>query len=394
MKFMKLISFLVATASLVAADSRSVKVEGGSVPAVETEDKFWGGGCRGELNLPFMATNVELTASGDEHYFGFHSRDTESETKFLKDVRYCPDAGSFGAYRIYGEVVPLEEFKAAVEEEVRTNGNIDHVFYEIHGVGIDPETTFLDSYRFNEMHGENTGYLMIPMSWRSHWGVALTLYDIDRNGPAIEAGKTFAASMDVFKSSVPTSIMVHSMGNWVARVMAQNTVDPEIVFENMFMVGADARMDLFSTDFNPAAPQAINVKGNTVKDDVYLDIPEDELRENGGYAITQIANHVHVIWNSADAALDIRELFQVGYGENVRRALGKVGDESETLTELPYFQERVTYHDFSNMGIPFPGHEYQFDQIAVDVYAEFKSDKNTVATTSRFNTLRANANVD
>jgi len=395
---MKFTSFLAATVSLVAADSGDVKAKGSSGTEVSTEDEFFGGrsgdgGCIGRKDLPFMATNVELTEDGDEHYFGFHSRGTESETKFLKDVRYCPDAGRFGAYRIYGEVVPLEEFKALVEEEIRTNDALDHVMCHFHGWSVDPETSFLQGHNFMEMHAEDTGYLWIPFTWRSTWQDLnkLANYDFDRNSYAIEAGETYAASLDVFKLSAPTSLMAHSMGNWVTRVIAQNAVEPEIVFENVFMVAADARMDMFSTDFNPAAPQATKTQGKADQAEVHLGIPEDELRENGGYAITQIANHVHVLWNIWDPALHFRELFQVGFGDNVRKALGKFGHQSEELTDLSYFQERVTYHDFSFEGFD---HNYHLNQDSINVYAEFKSSRKTASTTGGFNMLRAKAHVN
>jgi len=386
---MKLTSFLAATLSLVAADSGDVKAKRGSGTEVSTEGKESGdGGCIGRKDLPFMATNVELTEDGDEFYFGFHSRGTESETKFLKDVRYCPDAGYFGAYRIYGEVVSLEEFKALVEEEIRTNDALDHVMYHFHGWSVDPETSFMQGHSFMEMHAANTGYLWIPFTWRSTWQSInkYANYDFDRNSYAIEAGETYAASLDVFKLSVPTSLMAHSMGNYVTQLVAQNTVDPEIVFENIFMVAADVRMDMFATDSNPAAPQATNIQGKADQANVYLDIPAEELRENGGYALTRLANHVHVLWNTGDPQLGIRELFQQGFGENIQRALGKYGDESEELTTLPYFQERVTYHDFSFEG---EDHSYQLYQDAIDIYARYKSGGNTVTTAGGLNMLRA-----
>jgi len=181
------------------------------------------------------------------------------------------------------------------------------------------------------------------------------------------------------------------MGNYVTRQVAQNTVDPEIIFENIFMVSADARMDMFSPEFNPAAPKHMNTQGKTDQANVYLDIPDEELRENGGYALTRIANHIHVLWNSNDPALDIRELFQIGFGENIRRALGKYGEEAEELTRTPYFQERVTYHDFSYQGRE---HSYQFFQDAVDIYAQYKSGENTIATTGGFKMLRASGRVN
>jgi len=394
--FMKLIALLaaIATDSLDAADSGGLRSAGNHVSeglesGLEVHDKNRSGGgedtafaCTDEQRIPFMMTNVELTAEGDEHYFGYHiTRETDG-FQFLKNVRYCPAYWSWGRwipYRVYGEVVSSDEFKSAVEEEVKSNPAIDHVLYNLHGVSVDPKGSFTGAYDFDE-NFQATGYLVIPISWRSIWGTIIGApYDFSRNGYAPPAGLELAAQFDVFKSSVPTSLMAHSMGNYVTRVFAQNLVNPEIIFENLFMVAADARMDMFGTDFNPAAPRDAAAKDPAAVADTYLEIPDSELRENGGYDITQIAGHVHVLWNSEDMALWIREVFQIGWGSNIRKALGKFGDQSEELTTLPYFQSRVTYHDLS----PFVGgvmeHNYQWEEKAVEVYAEYKSSDNAAA---------------
>ena len=133
------------------------------------------------------------------------------------------------------------------------------------------------------------------------------------------------------------------------------------------MVAADVRMDMFGTEFNPAAPQDAAAKGYAAAADEYLEIPASELRLNGGYDITQIAGHVHVTWNRGDKALLFRELFQIGWGDRVRKALGKYGKDAEELTTLSYFQERVTYHDFSDH-TGFLEHGYQFGEHAVELY--------------------------
>ena len=342
-------------------------------------------GCPGLKTIPFMMANAALSPDGDEFYFGEHSHGDSDEMRFLKNVRYCPDAGSLYTYRIYGEPVSSEDFKSAVEEEVNTNPAIDHVLYNIHGVSVDPAGSFDGGWNFPQDYSD-TGYLVIPISWWNLWSGGLlsnAMYDINRNQYAPPAGLQLAAQFDVFRSSVPTSLMVHSMGNWVTRNMAQNIENPELVFDNLWMVAADARMDMFGTDFNPAAPRDTEAKKSTEAAAVYLDIPQRELVENGGYAITKIARHVHVLWNGGDMALSIREGFQLGsnfgnieHPDRIRKALGKYGDQSEILTTLPYFQERVTYHDFSR-AIEATGleHSYQWNPLAVDLYVEYKQEQ-------------------
>jgi len=343
MKFMKLIAFLAATASVGAANSGGVRA-GVSETGLEVRDKVsvqGSEGCRDLKTIPFMVTNVALSPDEDEYYFGFHSDGESDEMRFLKNVRYCPDAGQLQSYRIYGEPMSSEDFKSAVEEEVNTNPAIDHVLYNIHGVSVDPKVSFMGGWEFAQDNSD-TGYLVIPISWLNRYNAAM--YEINRDDYAPPAGLHLAAQFDVFRSSVPTSLMAHSMGNWVTQLFAQNTTNPAIVFENLFMVAADVRMDMFGTDFNPAASRNnTEAKGGTEAATVYLDIPERELTKNGGYAITQIARHVHVVWNRGDRATIVRKTIQVRNIENadrVGKALAKYGNQSEDLTTLPYFQER------------------------------------------------------
>jgi len=137
-------------------------------------------------------------------------------------------------------------------------------------------------------------------------------------------------------------------------------------------------MDMFGTDFNPGAPRNVVAAGEAAAVAApaaqnYVDIPDSELQENGGYDITKIASQVHVVWNRGDHALMGREVYQIGWGDHVRKAIGKYGDQAEDLVTLPYFQERVTFHDFSatieSIGIE---HSYQFSDACVALYREFK----------------------
>lgn len=334
-----------------------------------------------KVDVPFMVTNVKLTPEGQEHYWGYHSDSSEDEFKFLKNVKYCPDAGALYAYRIYGELISEEEFKSEVETFVESSPVFDHVLYNIHGFNVDPAGSFMGAHDFNreDSDGWKTGYLVIPINWRNVWGAQFFSYEYDRNNNAIKAGKSLGAQMGFFNLSVKTSLMCHSMGNYVMRLMAQEAENPEQAFENIFMVAADARLDMFSTEFNPDAPGAtvlldapteqINIPAEEL-----VKIPPEELRENGGYAITKLTKHVHVAWNLGDHALMARETFQIGFGDNVRKAIGKYGDQAKAMTTLPYFTERVTYHDMSK-AIEFFGleHSYQFMPPLVTMYEEYKS---------------------
>lgn len=141
-------------------------------------------------------------------------------------------------------------------------------------------------------------------------------------------GKLLAEKFSVFQANYPTSFMCHSMGNYVFQVFAQNVDNPTTVFRNFFSVAADARMDMFSSEFNPDTNtmHEDNKKAFSVDIETDLGIPFDETKPNGGIAISKLATNTHVIWNFGDHALHIRETFQIGGGDGLRKALGKWGE--------------------------------------------------------------------
>jgi len=464
-------------------------------------------GC--DKEIPFMITNIELTMDGPDHFWGYHNDNYANEFQFLKNIKYCENAGSFDAYRIYGELVSPEEFKTAVTDMLEAEGSpYDHVLYSIHGFQTEPKASFEDAHNFNKQGVENVGgYLVIPVNWRNRWGLLQTSYEYDRNNLAPMAGEQLARQFDAFKSSYSASAVVHSMGNYVFRNMAHHVKNPEQIFQNVFMVAADARSDMFGDKFNPAAAadkhgglrigwylaekeqpcsqfcQSIDLQcgadslskqtaltpSNTAGTlaafndagiscdsiDLYRDypgsplesqgkcvgfgtdnggtsphqstcdggylnpgqrrlcycenghnkgteaegttatigglhaqvdlkLPDEEMTLNGGYDITKLTNHTHVVWNKNDKALLLRELFQIpcilcvpGSLAHIRHALGKYGDEAEKMMNFSYFRERVTFHDLTPLVSSFDGHLYQWDPSAEHLYKGNKFQKGT-----------------
>jgi len=174
------------------------------------------------------------------------------------------------------------------------------------------------------------------------------------------------------------------MGVWAFRVFAQNIYDPSVVFHNFFAVAADARMDMFGTDFNPKAEdeptsdayKLIEVDRSGEPSYNYdleknLGIPDAELKKNGGWSITKISKNTHVVYNQNDYALKMRELFQIGWGENIRRALGRYGKDSEDLMTLEYFKKRVKYHNFSEKVVE--PHNYQWKPVCAELYIFYEN---------------------
>ena len=168
-------------------------------------------------------------------------------------------------------------------------------------------------------------------------------------------------------------LKLKAMGNYVLRHFAQAVEDPQEVFQNIFMVAADERSDEFSDAYNPEAEG----KGRKLLQ-TDTDIPADELAPNGGYDIARLANRTHVVWNRDDDALRIREVFQMGSSVSIRNALGKFGDQAKDMMNYEYFKERVFFHDLTQTyeeGWFDFAHNYQFSEIAVNIYEGNKFQK-------------------
>lgn len=357
--------------------------------------------------LPFMVTNIVLSDAGSEKRWDYHSSSTPTGFRFLKDIRFCPQEFlglPTKEFDIFGTEVSPNEFKRLVAEKLDDVGNnYNHVLYAIHGFQITPRYSFNQGHDFLEKytkHDKNDGYLVIPINWRNVWGMGPPTYDYDRNNCAPRAGKQLAEKFDVFKAPYTTSVVAHSMGNYVFRTFAQNIDSPEQVFQNVFMVAADARSDMFADPFNPDAPRPgeLEAEENSLAagDMYWLDLPlnADETKPNGGYAITNITNNTHVVWNKGDPALAVRELFQVpsvfpGDKYHFRLALGKYGDEAKKIMKLSYFKERVTFHDFTRKVevSKVDGHGYAWEEDAVNLYKKFKFPKSTTPSSKAENGL-------
>lgn len=324
------------------------------------------GQCSGYKYIPFAITNIAAKDVGNGKVrYGYHSNGYPKKLFFLKDVILC-DAW-WSPYEITGTKLDPDQFKAEVKKYIDSDTSKYHVLYNIHGWSEEPLSSYDQAAKYND---NNHDYLVIPIQWRSTWGPTKMLeYESMRNNRAPLMGKLLAEKSSVFQADYPTSIMCHSMGNYVFRVFAQNVSNPTTMFRNFFSVAADARMDMFSSEFNPDTNISYEVsKKASLADTQGLDIPADETRPNGGIAISKVATNSHIVWNWGDHALLIRETFQMGFGDGLRKALGKYGWESEEAMDA-FFVDKVKFHDFSATVREFGvEHLYQWYTATQDLY--------------------------
>lgn len=319
-------------------------------------------GARTVINLPFALTNIAVQNIGNNKVrYNFHSSGETTEVHFLKDVTYCNFR--FKPYQVVATKLPdAASFKRAVKSHLDAVGK-NHVLYYTHGLAIDPSKSIDETKQL-----QNEAYEMISVHWRNHWGSGFLSYDYCRRAYAPRIGKHLAAAFEVFNGvDYYQSMMSHSMGNYVFRVFAQNieTIPEEPVFHNWFSVAADARMDMFSSEYNPAVSGLELESPEDLEED--LDMPEDELVPNGGYTISRVVANSHVLYDRWDGALSIRESFQAGWGPGIRKALGKYGRQAEMDMD-EYFDDKVKFHNFDQFG---PLHNYQLRPDVVDVYVEW-----------------------
>lgn len=328
-------------------------------------------GAKTVINLPFALTNIAVESIGNNKVrYNFHSTGETTEVHFLKDVTFC-DHFRWNPLKPYQVVATklsdAASFKSAVKGHLDAVGK-DHVLYYTHGLAIDPSKSIKETKDL-----QNGAYEMISIHWRNHWGSGFLSYDYCRRAYAPRIGKHLAAAFEAFNGvDYYQSMMSHSMGNYVFRVFAQNienngfTIPEEPVFKNWFSVAADARMDMFSSEYNPAVSGLDELESpEDLEED--LDMPEDELVANGGYTISRVAANSHVLYDRWDGALSIRETFQAGWGEGIRKALGKYGRQAEMDMD-EYFDDKVKFHNFDQFG---PLHNYQLRPDVKDVYVEW-----------------------
>ncbi len=95
----------------------------------------------------------------------------------------------------------------------------------------------------NTPHLGGKTFKCIPVIWPAIEN--LRNYSTDRNNNSVGGGKAFKALAEIAAEFNIKSIMCHSMGNRVLRFMST----PDMKFDNIFMVAADVRDDVFNQKY-------------------------------------------------------------------------------------------------------------------------------------------------
>ena len=273
---------------------------------------------------------------------------------------------------------PVYYAKVASEadvERVLQEHNADNILLAIHGFSASPTDAMRGVQSYNKRPDRQ--YLAVPVIWDT--SESLATYATDRRDLAPEAGEALLGLLqdiidDAAFVSRRLSIMCHSMGNYVLRACAQMRPDNAApVFDDIFMVAADVREDIFDTLANDY-PEDRN-KGNSCSIDEF-----DQHVKNPGLDIASLAKRkVHVLWSRGDTALmvsHLTKLFQQGRREKgkkimnriTNRALGAHGRDRKIKTH-PTLQGKVVYHDCGRFNWGFPAfHGYHWAEGAIKIY--------------------------
>lgn len=295
---------------------------------------------------PLSVTTVDVKDTGDGFVrFSVTTGASESgEASCLVDVTGTNDT------EFVAKKVDQATFRGLIKEEAAKMG-AKCVMLHTHGFNTSPQSLYENSLDFQVRMKET---LVIPVLWPANDDKFLTnLYFADKRGIPEDA-KNFVPLLDFFfegdEDSLPTSLMCHSMGNYVLRWVAQLAAadgpsEAPRRFQHIFMVAADVDSDIFSESQN---------------DD------KENPENNPGLAIAEIvAGNVFALHSRNDLTL-IGRLFLNGFAG----ALGRNGAELDKIH--PSIKGKVvnincdSYND--SMFRNNLGHSYQLVQGSCDIY--------------------------
>jgi len=314
--------------------------------------------------VPFCITNVVLEKiEGSERVkFTRRTAGQSGEAHLLKNV---DDKES----HYEADVVQPEDAAAAIQEALAESGREEVLFY-IHGWKNSCRDSVNKCVAMNNMELDpKKKFLVLPVFWAAGWEDLM--YRDERRVAAPEAGKDFRVLYNTMAyalkdSTVKKSLICHSMGNFVLRIFAQghddlngDTKNPP-VFEDIFMVAADVRWDLFNEEFNQGHTEEVdtNEKKENLKHSGYTD---------GGHKIVNLAkNKVHVLYNTGDKALLARQVWHSKGGSKVS-AIGRCAGYAMDKLH-PDFKDKVVFHHCNYMTSFYPGHSYYPMKLAMQYY--------------------------
>ncbi|KAK1746788.1 hypothetical protein QTG54_002132 [Skeletonema marinoi] len=340
---------------------------------------------------PFLITNMKTDPiPNHEGEVTFVNGESESDKgKFLYDIQK----------REHDYYAKSTEDIDKIREIL--NGHKHHILLYMHGFREDANCALQSCSEYNSQDEAERKYLVVPILWNTVHKDRLVKELLCYNEDRTKCFTTVAPKLKEFLEKMlkdqkdwqhKYSLMCHSMGNYILRIVAQlrgvnaqGDVDPrEAIFENVFMVAADVREDIFDeglNDFDPNIYPLLHPQGKVIE--IKFE------RENPGLDVASLAkNKVHVLWSSKDQALLLKanakslsfidqlrawlsdtDVIKIKDGKHAPSgALGRNGKRKNLHDKL---KNKVVFHDCDSFSISHDNyHSYQWNETAVKIYED------------------------
>lgn len=356
---------------------------------------------RNTVDIPFLITNLNPREVESNGIVTFSSLSTgpSAQISLLRDVRKHEPKAFIATL-----IKDSNEFKELVTKYILDEYKFENVMYWIPGMQVRPDLIISLANQYNSDSNNNS--LIIPFIWKNAWFFGVLSYPVDRTYFSPRAAEALEKSSDLFtlpERSYSQNLLLVSQGNFIFQMYASilakkretdtksmSTLDDLQIFENIYMLAADDRYDIFSAEFNPKVAELVPQEPNNLqrnlrqhfeterfhKSEDKIDSMNYETQENGGYDMAQLVKQkIYVVYNIADVVLQLRQFGLPKQNDNPTQAfptqaLGHFGAQAKALaySDNTYFPEKVSFVDFSCLLLPWLGHDYVFSPEAYDLY--------------------------
>jgi len=212
--------------------------------------QVWSVASAGYFYKGLALTSYDVIKTGDTseegnplvHFDGtIKGKADDKDATFLKNIKEVKDAT--GKKVLEAEKLTVAQAKAIINQ-ASSDGEGKPLFC-IHGFSVQPRG-HLKKIKEASVDLFNQGKFMpIPVMWASEGGLAFPANYFDDRKTSPGAGNGFKSLKEALDSFPSKSLLAHSMGNRVLSYAA----DSKFKFDNIFMVAADVRHDIFRKDY-------------------------------------------------------------------------------------------------------------------------------------------------
>jgi len=231
-----------------------------------------------------------------------HNENFVDEATFIHDIKYIGGEDKNGKRKFQADKLTVKEAQVKFVERYGENTK---AFFYIHGNITEAGYVFQST---KKVQGEFAKNKIVPVIWPSELGN--TAYFTNKNTYlpiAKDELNKLLSTVDEENAFKGKNLICHSLGNYLLRKLASEEND-KVKFDNIFMIAADVRHNLFDTDY-------INRKDGS-KDGLNIFRMLDKYESTG-----KPKGKIHVFHNWDDGPLQ----YSTNVGGNWLNRLGQAG---------------------------------------------------------------------